>query len=65
MKDWIDRDLVVYTLKKMKREPWSDDATHRMVISTSNMVIGLVIEMVKKIPSNMRLPEEWKEDEDE
>ena len=65
MIDWVDRDLVIYSLKRMLQEPRHEDLMHNAVIEMSNTVINMTIEMVKRVPSNMPCPAHWKEEKDD
>ena len=63
--NWIDKDLVIYLLKRLKIEPRDEDAVHHALVSTVNEAIDTCIKMVERIPTDMPMPKVWKGERDD
>lgn len=65
MSNWIDKDLVIYSLKRLKNEPWDEGAIHHILVSAVNDAIDACIKMVERTPTDAPMPEDWKGERDD
>ena len=63
--NWIDKEFVIYSLKRLKIEPLDEDAVHHVLASAANEAIDACIKIVERVPTDMPMPESWKGERDD
>lgn len=62
---YISKELVLKTLEKLKQEPYENDVIANSLITVANRTLDSAIEIISIIDPYMRIPENWKEEQDE